>query len=400
MSLKILQLSKKPPFPLKDGESIAISYLSKALAELGCEMTLLTMATSKHPVSKEDIVGQCTQYKEIRIVEVDTQIKIWDAILNLFKNESYHISRFISNRYKKELKQLLQEEEFDILQLETLYLAPYLPTIRKYSNAKICMRSHNIEHEIWERIAQNNRNPIKKLYLKYLARKLKKYEIKNLNKYDLLISVSERDLKKLRALGYKKEGFTSPIGINLSRYDASESKNTLCDICFIGALDWMPNVEGLMWFFEKVWPTLSLRNPGLKFHIAGRNIGSNIKAFASDNVIIHGEVNNAINFINTYEVMIVPLFSGSGTRVKILEGMSLGKTIVTTSIGKEGIEVQHGKHLLVADTPIDFISHIETLLGDDNFRNNLSRNAKIFVQEHYDHLDNAQSLLENYQLLV
>lgn len=400
VGLKILQLAKKPPFPLKDGESIAISYLSKALSELGCEISLLAMVTTKHPVSKQIIVENCHHYKDIQIVEIDNRINFRDAIINLFKSESYHISRFLSSEYEKVLSRILQVNVYDIIQLETLYLTPYIPLIRKYSSAKICMRSHNVEHEIWERMAGNSKNFMKRIYLTHLAKKLKDYEIKNINEYDFLISVSERDLKKFKELGFKNEAVNSPIGIQLSNYKKQSHLNLLYDICFIGSLDWMPNIEGLLWFMAKVWPFLSTRNPELKFHIAGRNIGSEIKALASENVIIHGEVNNAVEFMNSYQIMIVPLLSGSGTRVKILEGMSLGKSIVTTSIGVEGIDATDKKHLFVADTPIEFISCIESLLTDENLRFSIGSNAEKFVKSNYDYLANAETLLNNYKMLI
>jgi glycosyltransferase involved in cell wall biosynthesis len=400
LGLKILQLSKKPPYPLRDGESIAISYLSKALTELGCEMSLLTMATPKHQVELEKLIDNCKQYKDIHVVQVDNSVKVFDAFVNLFKIESYHVSRFISQLYADKLADILQSNSFDIIQLETLYLTAYIPVIRKYSSAKICMRSHNVEHEIWERMADNSNNPVKKFYLNYLAKRLKEYEIDNLNEYDFLISVSERDLQKHIELGYKNEAIISPIGINLARYKKENTKNLLTEICFIGALDWMPNVEGLSWFLEKVWPVLHSRNPKLKFHIAGRNVTSEIKNLASQNVVIHGEVVSAIEYMNGYEIMVVPLLSGSGTRVKILEGMSLGKAIVTTSIGKEGIMAIDKEHLLVADTPIEFISAIEALLLDEYMRINICKNAEEFIKSNYDYLSNAESLLNNYRMLV
>lgn len=400
MGLKILQLTKKPPFPLKDGESIAISYLSRALAELGCEISLLTMVTTKHPVRKDEIIKNCPHFKDIQIVNVDNKVNFLDAFINLFNADSYHITRFISIEYENKLIKILESQVFDIIQLETLYLTPYIHIIRRFSSAKICMRSHNVEHEIWERMADNSRNIFKKIYLSHLAKKLKDYEIKNINEYDFLISVSDRDLKKHIELGYKNDSFTSPIGINLSKYKKQSHLRLLSDICFIGSLDWMPNIEGLIWFMENVWPMLSTRNPELKFHIAGRNISSEVKSFASQNVIIHGEVNSAIEFINSFQIMIVPLLSGSGTRVKILEGMSLGKSIVTTTIGKEGINAVDKKHLLVADSPLDFISAIECLLMDEYLRISIGTNAEKFVKSNYDYLSNAERLLNNYKSLV
>ena len=153
--MKILQLCKKFPFPLKDGESIAVNSLSKALHDEGCELTLLAMNTAKHYFRGKDMPEALSHYRGVFSVDVDNRIKLKDAFLNLFSRESYHISRFISREYGQKLGQLLRRQDFDIIQLETMYLAPYIPVIRRYTAAPIAMRAHNIEHEIWERISQH-----------------------------------------------------------------------------------------------------------------------------------------------------------------------------------------------------------------------------------------------------
>jgi hypothetical protein len=179
--IKILQLTKKFPFPLKDGEAIAVTYMAKALNSLGVELTLLSMNTSKHPFDIKTLAADFNHYKDIHLVDIDNRVKVLDAFLNLFSNKSYHIERFISPEFEEKLKTLLQSEQFDIVQMETLYLAPYIDTVRKYSNAKICMRSHNVEHEIWKRIADNTTIGAKKWYLQLLSSRLENFEISSLN---------------------------------------------------------------------------------------------------------------------------------------------------------------------------------------------------------------------------
>ncbi len=397
--MKILQLCKKFPYPLKDGESIAVTYLSKALVNQGCEVTLLSMNTAKHYTDMDSLPDDYDHYKNIYQTNLDNTIKPHKAFFNLFSRESYHVSRFVSKDFRDKLIEVLKSEDFDVVQLETLYLTPYIETIKAHSNAIIAMRSHNIEFEIWERITSNTRFLPKKWYLKHLTDKLKKYELERLNDYDYLIAVSDRDLKKFKQLGYKNGAMASPIGLELKNY-VTISRKSANSICFIGALDWRPNREGLDWFIANVWPDLSREMPDLKFHIAGRNTPADLINNRVKNIVVHGEVPNAVEFINSHNVMIVPLFSGSGMRVKILEGMALKKTIVTTSLGMEGIDAGHGKELLIADTPEAFKQAIELALSDQNLRDNIGKSAQEFVQQYYDHTTIASRLIEKYRQLL
>ncbi len=397
--MKILQLCKKFPYPLKDGESIAVTYLSNALHNLGCEMSLLSMNTSKHYMDISELPADFNHYKEIHVTALDNSIKAFDAFKNLFSSESYHVSRFVCADFKNKLISLLQNNEYDVVQLETLYLAPYIDVIKQYSNAIITMRAHNVEFEIWERITSNTKFLPKRWYLQYLTRKLKRYELEHLNKYDYLVAVSERDLKKFKTLGYKNGAMSSPIGLDMKNYATINSRKSIDDICFIGALDWIPNMEGLMWFIENVWPELNRNYPDLKFHIAGRNTPDSLKNLNLPNLVVHGEVADAIEFVDKFSMMIVPLFSGSGMRVKILEGMALGKVVITTTLGKEGIHAENDVHLLVADNPEEFINQISGVLTGQKDKAQIGKSARSFVEGYYDHGVNAMKLLEKYRSL-
>ncbi|MCK6694298.1 MAG: glycosyltransferase, partial [Thermoanaerobaculia bacterium] len=139
--MKILQLSKKFPFPLKDGESIAITNLARAFDELGNEVTLLAMNTSKHWFDPAQLPDTFNHYRAIHTVDIDNRLKPGAALRNLFSDRSYHIERFDNQLFEQKLIELLRQEHFDVIQLETLYLAPYLRIIRKYSEALVALRA-------------------------------------------------------------------------------------------------------------------------------------------------------------------------------------------------------------------------------------------------------------------
>lgn len=397
--MKILQISKKFPIPKLDGETIAIIEMGKALIAQGCEVSLLTMNTSRH-FNNQDIndIKALSHYKSVHAVPVDNEIKFVEALSNLFSSDSYHISRFISDDFEKKLIELLEATDYDIVQLETLYLAPYVEAIKANSNAMVVMRAHNIEHEIWDRISKQIKFFPKKWYLSYLSKKLKNFEIQKLNDYDFLVAITDRDLKKFQELGYKNGCIATPVGFEYQNYIPDyKSFEKEIKLSFIGSLDWMPNIEGLNWFFENVWPSISAQYPDIQFHFTGRNAPSHLKNIQLKNVFFHPDEACAHEFINAYSIMIVPLLAGSGIRIKILEGMSLGKVIITTNIGLEGIPAKHKEQLLIANTPEEFLAAIGYCVENKDQLISIGQNARQFIKSHFDSQKLTQNLIHAYK---
>ena len=400
--MKILQLCKKFPFPSKDGESVAILSLARSLKEYGCEIVLLAMNTTKHFVDNVDAILELNCYSEIHTVEVDNRIQVKEAFLNLWSKDSYHISRFNSLAFDEKLKEILSVHEFDVVQMETLYLAPYLQTVKERTHAIISLRAHNIEHEIWKRVTENTGFIPKRLYLKYLTNKLKKYEVAQLNAFDIIVAISNRDLISFKSMGYKNGAIFTPVGIDSSQYLSIDAPggNTAFKVGFIGSLDWIPNLNGINWFIENAWADLKSKVQNIELHIAGRNTPDSFYKLNDLQIKIHGEVPNAHSFINSCDTMIVPLFSGSGMRVKIVESMALSKTVVTTSVGLEGINAKHRKEIVLANTAEEFVNEIQLLNAHPDKLKEINNNARNFVKNHYDYIAIAKKLHQSYSHML
>ena len=171
-----------------------------------------------------------------------------------------------------------------------------------------------------------------------------------------------------------------PFGVDISKYTPGKSKypNSLF---YIGALDWLPNVQGIDWFLKNVWANILAKFPDTQFHIGGRNMPDSLRNGNYPNVVFHGEVENAKAFIEDYDIMLVPLLAGSGVRIKIIEGMAMGKPIVTTSVGIEGIECRLGQDVLVADESKQFAEAVCRCLGDTIFKGDLGKHARMFIEK-------------------
>jgi polysaccharide biosynthesis protein PslH len=401
--MKILQLCKKFPFPLKDGEAIAVTYLSQALHRAGAKLTLLSMNTTKHEFDITQLPADYNHYEAIHLVAIDNRVKMVDAFLNLFSAQSYHVQRYVSEAFADKLRELLAAEEYDLVQLETLYLAPYIGVIRANSRARIVLRSHNVEYEIWKRVMENTTMLAKKWYLGLLTRRLKAFEVSHLNEYDLLVAITQRDLDFYRYKGCRLPACVVPIGLEVSRYNdilslmgAQKSSKQDLSCCFIGSLDWLPNIEGVRWLLDKVWAAVREKMPNAVLHIAGRNTPDWLLSGTWAGVNIAGEVADAAQFIAQHDIMLVPLHSGGGMRVKILEGMALEKVIITTTLGIEGIGAQHGQEALIADNAADFAQEIINALANPDKLDTIAKNARDFVVKNYDNQIIAQKLLDFY----
>ena len=396
--MKILQVTNKVPYPAKDGGAIACMNLTRGFAMLGHEVTVLAMNTAKHNVDIEDIPESVKDWAEFILVDVPARISSLSAAVNLFfSGKPYNAVRFISEPFARKLKNLLQNNEFDIVQLEGLYVCPYIPVVRKYSNAKIVYRAHNIENEIWERTAQLSKG-LKKLYIKILAKRIRSFEKGFIDHYDLLVPITERDSIILKKMGNTRPVYVSPTGIDTKSLIPHSKKLEHPSLFHIGSLEWGPNQEGLIWFIDRCWPKIHDRFPDLRFYIAGRRAPEwLIKKFNEPNIVYMGEISDAYEFMNSKSIMIVPLFSGSGMRIKIIEGMALGKPIVTTPIGTEGISTMSGKNILIADNENEFLRDIERLITDTDLFKMIGTNAIEYIQQKFDNLALAGGLIGFYK---
>ncbi len=323
---------------------------------------------------------------------------IWDALASFLKGQSYHVYRFYTKEMVQRLTKVLQENDFDIIQLESIFVAPYINIIRKYSKAKIVLRLHNVEHIIWERIARNHVSWIKKFVLKQMNRQLKRYECSLMNKVDGFMTISDVDYDFFHALAPNTPGTVIPFAVDLDNYEIEDEyiPSDQPELFHLGSMNWMPNVEGLEWFLEDVFPAILEKFPLLTFTMAGRSIPESLQRFASDHVIIAGEVDSANEFMLSKDIMIVPLLSGSGIRIKIIEGMALGKTIITTSIGAEGLNVENGKHIFIADTAEEFIAVIEKCIKTPDICTIIGENARHYVALNHNIEVVTQELVDFY----
>lgn len=396
--MKVLQLCNKPPYPPVDGGTLAMNSITQGLLAAGCEVRVLAMCSDKHPVRQERIPDAYRDATRFEAVYVDLNIHPIDAGVALLCGDSYHVKRFESKAFAARLCEVLDDEEYDVVHVESVFLTPYLSLIRKHSKAAVVLRAHNVEHMIWQRVAQSERNPLKRWYLKKLSLALGMYEREHLNDYDGVVSITENDAQKFREMGCRKPIVAIPFGITPESLEHVEVEPN--SLFHLGSMDWMPNQEGVRWFLDAVWPRVHEEMPQLTLYLAGRKMPDDMMRLEQEGVKVVGEVPDAMYFISSKQINVVPLLSGSGIRVKIIEAMSAGKTVVSTTIGAEGIAYTEGRDLLVADTPDEFVAKIRRCVKDPEYCQTVGRNAYRLIAEEYSTDRLTEKMMEFYKLRI
>jgi glycosyltransferase involved in cell wall biosynthesis len=297
------------------------------------------------------------------------------------------------------LTNTLRGEKFDIVHLESLFMAPYIGTIKRLSKAKIVLRSHNLEYMIWQRMANASKNSMKTVYLNHLARQLKDYEISVIKQVDGIASISPKDAERYMEIEKAEHIVTIPFGLNLDEYKPENNKTDAKGLFHLGAMDWMPNIEGVNWFLKNSWGQINEMFPDLQLYLAGKSSESYSPPCKLKNINLLGEVKDAKEFMNSHKVMLVPLLSGGGIRIKIIEGMALGKTVISTTIGAEGIKYEDGVNIIIADTEKEFLDAITKLNNNPELIDIIGRNARINVEKHYDNSVLSKNLVSFYKSL-
>jgi len=394
--MKILILCNKPPYPASEGGPMAMNSTITGLLEVGHHVKVLAVNNEKYKVKDSDIPDDYRKKTGIELINVDLRVRPLKALLNLFTKKSYHVERFISKDFKRRLAEVLEKEQFDVVQLEMLYMAPYVETIREHSKAMIVLRAHNVEHKIWERIAKETKFFIKRWYIKHLATTLKDYELSALETVDGIAAITRKDAAYFRKY-CSKPIIDIPFGVYPEDFIPNSEIEGKPKFYHIGSMNWMPNEEGIRWFIEKVLPKTAEKVPDFVYHLAGRNMPEWLTTLKDKHVNVVGEVPDAKTFVSNHDVAIVPLLAGSGIRIKIIESMAMGKTVITTRVGAEGILYDEEVNIIIAENIAKMVEAIRSINENPQIAVRIGQAARKLVEETYDNRKIIGRLLMFYE---
>jgi glycosyltransferase involved in cell wall biosynthesis len=369
----------------------------KGLVALGHDVSLISLNVKKQTgkVRERDELLDKITYVEYAI---DTRITMLEAFNNLFTNNPYNIDKYYNAGFEKLVVNAIKEKQYDVIQFEGLFVAPYLAAVRKNTTARLIFRAHNIEHQVWQKLARQKSDPIKRWYLNLLARRIKAYELQLLDKFDGIVVFTEQDKQSMLSYSTRIPISVLPIGVDLNNYRPDYSRTEFPSMFFLGSLDWLPNREGIEWFLGNFHKEITDGDLKVKFYVAGHNIPEDFDDYdLPGKVFIHGEVDDALEFLNSRAIMIVPLLSGGGMRVKIVEGMAMQKCIISTSLGAEGINFKHGANIIIANNADEFYYAIRKCITDEHYCKQIGINARKLVEEQHDLATITSNLAGFYQ---
>lgn len=322
---------------------------------------------------------------------------------SLFTPHSYWYSWSKSRKMQRMIKELLVTNSYDFIIDEFASMGHYVYE----TNAIRILDAHNVEYDNFHRMSKIKGAPIRKRFYEREYQLSHKEEVAVFNRHDAIFVTSRRDGDLIRKDKESAEIFVIPNGVETEYFkNSGKVDEEIFSMVFTGAMKYLPNNEGMLYFLEKIFPLIKDRVPNAKIYIVGSNPPSELKAYESASIIVTGFVEDVRPYVERSSVFVVPLNMGSGTRLKILESFSMKKPVVSTSIGCEGLEVEDGEHLLIRDDPETFADAVIALFKESDLRERLISKSFDLVKYKYDWkvvgglIDEALEVLTNKHLIV
>ena len=380
--MRILQISPQVPVPLDTGGRIGIYGITKYLAERGNEIHFVTYHKDiDHNWAIKELRKFCIPY----ILNVQTSNRILPAAFNLLSTIPYNISKFISSELKIFLIDFFRKNEVDIVHVDHLHLAWTINILRKLTDVPIVLREHNLEMMIMKRFYERQEKLILKTFAQIQYLKFKKYEPTLSEKFDMCITVSSKDEELLSEMNPKIKIQTITPGVDQKLLNYKRGSLKPFSIAHVGQLNWQPNLDSLQWFINDILPTVVKQHKDIKLYVYGAGDYTKIKIPEEllKNIIFKGYVEDIWKEMEDKTLLVVPLRIGSGIRIKILEMLAFGQSIITTSIGKEGLDLNDQEHLLVADSENEFAAKIIKFFNGEFDNLKMLKNSQNLVRENY-----------------
>lgn len=302
------------------------------------------------------------------------------AAASLFAKTPLAVSRYTSASIQLLLAGVREKLSFDCLVCDFLFMVSNVNA----SLEEYVLFQHNVETVIWERHAEQARNPITRAFYASQARKMARVEREACRRARHVIAVSDADAQRMRDRFGVSRVSSTPTGVDLEHYAAPQDHPITSDLVFSGGMNWLPNIHGMRWFCAEAWPLIRRKRPQTTLTIVGRDPTPEVLEMGRlPGVTVTGTVDDIRPYLWGSRVSIVPLHIGGGTRLKIYEAMGASLPVVSTTIGAEGLTYHAGEDLRLADTAGDFVAACLELLDNETERRRQAQQARRLVEDHY-----------------
>lgn len=393
--MRVLQLAPRVCWPLDTGAKLRNYHLARVLS---CDARVTLLAFGDSSGAEPHAV-----YDEIVTVPRGSGYSLGKLLRGAVGRTPLPLLNYTSQEMTGAVSRLFAENEFDVVQVESIHLMNYLRTIRASSKRAIVICDwHNIESELMLRYSEQEKSAPRRAYARRTARLMKDFEQRALAEFDAHLAVSERDAEALRSVNPSAKVFVIENGVDRAHYSSVAYKSGKPKrIVFVGSMDYHANVEGAVMFARNVWPAIHQHKPLLTFTIVGKDPAPAVRDLSSiKGIEVTGSVPDVRPYYREAVAAIVPLNVGGGSRLKILEAMAAGVPVVSTNLGAEGLQVRDGENILIADGEDRLTKAVIDLVNDEKLRAQLVSGGHALVAERYDWARLGAKLSECYQQLL
>ncbi|MCD6565053.1 MAG: glycosyltransferase [Bacteroidales bacterium] len=398
--MNILFLATNYPYPPDSGHNLRTFNILKGLAEYH---KVFFVGFNKHgrAVNVNDTIAKiCASVNVFMAPEDISRGSLFGSLTrNLFSSYPFVAEKYYRKEIRDRIKIIMSVNSIDLVHCDILHMARYLEDISYVPNL---LTEHNIESNRLRTLVYNSKNPFFKLYMYLQYKKLFLFEQRMINEFDLVVAISPEDINGLKVMAPKANLTCLPNGVDTDFFKPAPVLPESKSIIWTGGMRDMYNKEAMNYFCSRIFPNIYSKIKGLKFVVIGDSPTPSVIELARryEGVEIRGYVDDIRPFIESSMVFVAPLKSGGGTKLKVLNAMSMGKAVVTTKIGAEGIDVINGQHLVIADDPDSFARNIVELLNSSNNIKRLGENARRLIIEKYDWRIISRQANEIYDQLI
>jgi sugar transferase (PEP-CTERM/EpsH1 system associated) len=399
--MRVLHFAPRVCWPLDTGAKLRNYHLARVLSEKA-DVTLLAFTDAQQSLGELEKF-----YERVIAVPRDPGYTLSKIIRGTFGSTPLPVLNYTTDSMKRALESLLHEQDFDIVQIESIHLMSYLPIIAAARQRSLIICDwHNIESELMGRYSEREPNLLKRAYAGKTARLMGEFERRAMHEFDAHITVSQRDAQQLRTLNRDARVLVIENGVDTAYYEEAAASGSLAlgkpkRIVFVGSMDYHANIDGAVSFARDVWPLLRNRHPEVIFTIVGRDPAPEVRELRSTpGIKVTGTVDDVRPFYREALAAIVPLKVGGGSRLKILEAMAAGVPIVSTTLGAEGLDVHDGHNILIADTDMQLSEKLISVIESKELRQRISTAGRALISERYDWSRLGANLFETYQQLL
>ena len=379
--MKILFLSPTVPFPLTDGGRIRVFNLLKQIAVKN-EVTLLALETQ---TTDADGVAELRQLGiQVHLVPnapTLPRVSFGTLVKAFLKRQPITVARYDIPAYRQKFRELIAIQTFDLVHYEMFHIAQF----HTETHLPGVLSQQNVDSAIWRRLCSETANPLYKFAYWTQQLAFQRYERVLSPKFDAVTCTSDIDAAVFQQHCTENAIEIIPNGVDITHYRPDFTTEAPAHLIYIGSMDWYPNEDAVAFFADEVLPRIQEKVPDVAFSIVGGNPSARVQKLAErDGIIVTGRVPEIKPYFAKATVFVVPLRIGSGTRLKILEALAMGKAIVSTTVGAEGLDLKDGTEIFIADEPTAFADAVTRLLTDAQLRRRIGENGRSRVEQDYD----------------